>query len=487
MMRPSSSLGLQPGIWLLIAVSACTQYRVATHDGGDASETDGGFGPDGAARGSGGSGAGGARDADAHDASIDTPGTAGAIGSGGMTGGGGGVTGSGGAGIGGTAGTGAGGTAGVGATGGSIGGVGGGGGHACTDTSSDAANCGTCGHSCLGGQCSAGVCQPLLLATVPSTTEYAHQTVVSGGKVYVFTGDGTNAPSSIWQTDASTPGTPTEVATNGTVSCVMNGQLFWITDNQGTYGIASCTISNCPATTAPVMTFTTAGTFFGIGPGCDPVNHELVWASTMDFATFTISRASPDGSNMRPVTSLYLVDNTYHFVGNGMFQGATDRIFYRHTDFTAGTDTLYYVSTSIANATSVQIALVNNISIAPGIQPPLEPATSTIFLASEYTSSTFTTLKVPLPNGIPSGTPAVFAHGYVYDGVLDATDFYGAIRGDSSIPTNSVIRCPLSSDCSAPIVIAQGQNGTNFADDGSAIYWTTTGLASNVAIWKIAK
>jgi hypothetical protein len=32
---------------------------------------------------------------------------------------------------------------------------------ACLDTSTDPDNCGTCGHSCGGGACIGGVCQPL--------------------------------------------------------------------------------------------------------------------------------------------------------------------------------------------------------------------------------------------------------------------------------------------------------------------------------------
>ncbi|HEY4393145.1 MAG TPA: hypothetical protein VGP64_03740, partial [Polyangia bacterium] len=80
---------------------------------------------------------------------------------------------------------------------------------------------------------------------MPSTTEYAHQTIVSGGKVYVLTGNGPNEPSNVWLTDASTPGTPSEVKTNGIDGCVMNGQLFWTAQNQGVNAIFSCAIGNC--------------------------------------------------------------------------------------------------------------------------------------------------------------------------------------------------------------------------------------------------
>src|SRR5688572_2029032 len=35
----------------------------------------------------------------------------------------------------------------------------------CGDTSGDSKHCGTCGHSCLGGACAKGRCQPITLAT----------------------------------------------------------------------------------------------------------------------------------------------------------------------------------------------------------------------------------------------------------------------------------------------------------------------------------
>jgi hypothetical protein len=39
---------------------------------------------------------------------------------------------------------------------------------ACADVlGTDAANCGSCGHSCQGGLCQGGVCQPQVLGEVP--------------------------------------------------------------------------------------------------------------------------------------------------------------------------------------------------------------------------------------------------------------------------------------------------------------------------------
>lgn len=41
----------------------------------------------------------------------------------------------------------------------------------CGDTQSSADNCGTCGHSCLGGECVLGMCQPVVVVTNPLTTQ----------------------------------------------------------------------------------------------------------------------------------------------------------------------------------------------------------------------------------------------------------------------------------------------------------------------------
>lgn len=55
----------------------------------------------------------------------------------------------------------------------------------CTSTQTDANNCGACGHSCLGGACTAGACQPMRLFTDPSGGG-ALSLVVQGGAIYVL-------------------------------------------------------------------------------------------------------------------------------------------------------------------------------------------------------------------------------------------------------------------------------------------------------------
>ncbi len=221
-----------------------TGGSAGTAQGGNGGGGHGGTagGATGVAGAGGGAGTTGAAGAAGGGGRAGAPGTGGAAGTAGATG----VAGTGGGGHGGTGGSATGGTAG--------GAAGAGGGTTCSNTTSDALNCGACGHSCLGGDCASGICQPLLLGTIPSTSDYARQTTVTGGKVYVFSQVGRGSAQNAWQLDATTPSTPTEYMTgNGTVSCAMNGQIFWVDyTNSTAVTIDSCTFANCAATKTPI-------------------------------------------------------------------------------------------------------------------------------------------------------------------------------------------------------------------------------------------
>jgi hypothetical protein len=56
------------------------------------------------------------------------------------------------------------------------------------DLQGDEANCGSCGHSCLGGQCLLGKCQPIPVVTVPR----AEQVFVVGNTLYFSHSEATN-------------------------------------------------------------------------------------------------------------------------------------------------------------------------------------------------------------------------------------------------------------------------------------------------------
>ena len=409
----------------------------------------------------------------------------GAVGTGGSpVGGAGGAAGSafgsGGAGSSGTAGT-----AGTAGKGGTFGGSGGSGGAACTNIDSDKLNCGACGHSCLGGDCSAGICQPLLLGTIPSAADAARQTVVSGGKVYVFTQVSRGATGNAWQFNADTPSTPTEVMTGGAVSCAMNGQLFWV-DSTNANSISACTFSNCQATMKGIVT-AASNDVIVLNPACDASSAEIVWGTTpIGESTYTIHRASTTGSNARAITSFFLSAGTnWTFAG---FSGETDRLFYvnRNSDGN-GTSVLYYISTKTVNAAPVPVVTIS-AQFEFGVDRELLANANLVLASIFFTgSSTYEVFSAPLPNGILSGAPPMFTAGNIVGGVIDQTTFYGSIsQASSTVPADAVVKCPLT-NCSSPTIVARGQSGAGFfADDATAIYWTTSGQAG-AALWKAAK
>ncbi|MEO7034361.1 MAG: hypothetical protein ABI548_10730 [Polyangiaceae bacterium] len=356
---------------------------------------------------------------------------------------------------------------------------------AAVDTNTDAANCGACGHSCLGGACAAGMCQPLLLGTVPSAVDYARDTIVSGGGVYVFSQVGNGSPSNVWQTSATTPATPTEVKVSGTVSCIMNGKLFWTTGTQPDQ-IESCTLSNCAATTTPLVTAT--GSFTG-SPGCDAANNELVWLEPSTSGAFqTIFRASSTGANARQITSFTFPNDgaSWALVDDPMFTGGSvRRFFYAGSNNTAGSSSLYAITTDVVNASGIALITAPNSSHVDGVL-----ADDALALVSDYlTSAAYNTLTVPLPNGITSGPAPVFVAGELSRGVLDSTSFYGPISSAAAIPNDAIVRCPRTG-CTTPTILVRGQANPNyFAQDATALYWTTDSLTSTLgfSIWKLAK
>jgi hypothetical protein len=279
-------------------------------------------------------------------------------------------------------------------------------------------NCGMCGHSCLGGQCSGGACQPLLLGTVP-VADFAEETFLSNGKVYVSGQVNTTGHiSDLWQLDATTPGTPTEVTVPGTVSCILGQTLFWTTfDNP--QQIFSCTLSNCPGTSTLVMTLA-PGAAFGSLLRCDTSTGELVWTSSTDSANFAINRASSTGANSRVVTKLSFPNDgaSWGLVNSGTQAG---RIFYERSvttvspSGTTGSASLYYIATDVANAAGVLVSAVQNVTFGLVLA-----STNQVLVAASPFSNLSTTqeLAIPLPNGLLSGAPPVFSNGYTGYGRL---------------------------------------------------------------------
>ncbi len=95
---------------------------------------------------------------------------------------------------------------------------------ACGDTASNAEHCGACGHSCWGGLCSAGQCQPVLL---PGG---AGRVMVADGDTVAY-GDGAGLASarlrSILNTRGKTGSGLIPQAHDAVAAAVEDGQVYW--------------------------------------------------------------------------------------------------------------------------------------------------------------------------------------------------------------------------------------------------------------------
>lgn len=247
---------------VMAASTACTKYRVADSDAGDASPlveagadmpaSDGVAG--GGANGLGGSGAGGSAGGSGTTGAGGLTGVAGTIGAGGRTG---------------------------------LGGSGAGG---QINILTDGRNCGAVGHDCLGGQCQAGQCQPVLIA------QYLGEPLsMAVGATFVCE---TNIDSEIGcahkdGSDLRAFAYPSETAMAflGARSSVDGNRLvFSQLIPAGGFQIAACDIGNCESTAQAI------GGSYTQYSAVDPIAHRVYWidgASILYSATSGAPQSTP--------------------------------------------------------------------------------------------------------------------------------------------------------------------------------------------------
>ena len=354
---------------------------------------------------------------------------------------------------------------------------------ACVQTASDPLNCGSCGHSCQGGTCSGGVCQPLSLVSQPISAFNLVNAQLSDTSLYVYISvdPGGSQPYELWQIPINGSGNAVRVCVgippfNGNVA-IGNGTVFWnqpAASGQG-FDVVSSPVVGCnPAN--PKHLFATPrsfGTdFVADGPFYDPTTSEVIWLEQDNIVVpqKRLMRSAASGGTPRQITMFTYGGDflPFFFVPA---QGTPQRLFWtegRGTVNVGGVPTamyaLLYVATNLTGSTPILIS-----GPAPG-NPLLDG--NAVLLANDNNViwSEIQTGIAPLPNGIAGGGMApnfVTPPNAVRLGTIDATTLYGTF---SSLTPGTIAKCSIAS-CS-PTALVSGQSAaTWFLQDASSIYW----------------
>ncbi len=344
----------------------------------------------------------------------------------------------------------------------------GGDGGACGDPMTSANDCGRCGHSCLGGICSGGQCQPIMLA---SMQQRPLQVAVSATSVYW-----TNAETSqIMKANKIVGGDAAIFAVGADVSSpwgivVDATTVYWANNDFGSSGggIRSCPLAGCPggkpttlATNDNAIDVAVDGRniYFTVG-----ASYAVLQADKLDgghLLNFPTGSSTPfhvavDAHNM------YWTSNDNNVFGLPIDGGALLTLGVLNGDFPGGITT---------DSTGVYWGVQKNTG------------------SGTVNKSSTTAGSILKSYGATNPDPANI--------VVDATHIFWTNRGTGSnlqpeMVTNdgTVLSCPLDG-CDKgeglKTLAAAQHNTLGLAQDNDAIYWTTNPPTGGGTVMKVAK
>jgi hypothetical protein len=317
----------------------------------------------------------------------------------------------------------------------------------CTVLDEDANHCGACNHSCLGGNCNVGTCEPVELATDKGRLFMVH---VDQDHIY-YGGDGVDV------------GRIDNDGSNDTILVPAGGdiqQREWCYDSAFTGdaivwgndwvqpGVRGCLLPDCAG---GVQTFKPGINLYGMS--FDTMNGKLYWNQGEDI----VESVWPDG-----VMTTFL---------------ATNSPFALDTDG----DYVYWVSRMAVDDYHIRKRPVGGGAVVElSINRPdagaIAVAPNKIVWAEDNTI-----VEAALPNGVGVGVPGLFANvGFVRKLAIDDTHVYWTATQDD---VGTVGRCPISGCDGPPEIMAQVPQPWGITFDPVAIYFVTEAGS----IYKVAK
>lgn len=290
----------------------------------------------------------------------------------------------------------------------------------CTaDVASDPQNCGRCNHDCLGGDCLAGVCQPV---TLYSGSDTPTSIVVDGPSILVTVDSSDPTGGYVFRcTTSDCQGTKTVLATglvNPWFGVAYGGSIYW--DNSGADDggtvTAAGSVMSCPETGCP-----------GSGP-----------------TVYT-----PDGGGVDGGATI-----------SGLARDATYIYWADLFGYTGVTGAIYQCAVSDCAGTVVQLVGGDNfIPLSLVVDP------SYVYWTDLGTNQV---LRCALAGC--GGNPKIFATAQY--GASGLALYGGNVYWTQGIDDGGVLSCPAAG-CGSPTTIASGQaNPVAVVADDSGAYWT---------------
>jgi hypothetical protein len=327
----------------------------------------------------------------------------------------------------------------------------------CGDTSSVPTNCGRCGHDCLGGQCSGGVCQPFALVAADAG---ASPTDLAVDDAYVYWTDMYNG--AVTRTDKST-GISTVLSTSTFFPqpiAVDDANVYW-GDFAGLYW--------CPKSSCALNTNMAAGNY----------RHPLLSLALSDAGVFW-SEGDPD--------LLWVPKASVNTVPTAVWQGDAAVAFVAANGprayFTASDGLLHSVSADGGGAYAVAV---------PGAPVGAQSAGVTLQLPDVYFTVVDPDAGLVASAAAASGDASALTASAVARGqhdpfiiVSDGTSLYWEAT-TSGGTASAILACSVAT-CAPHVAATTTTDLVAIAVDDKAIYWTLSGATSITgSIWKLAK
>ena len=341
------------------------------------------------------------------------------------------------------------------------------------DTMTDVKNCGRCGHSCLGGACTAGVCQAVELGSI--TDAPMRNVVVSDQHVFASTSINlTTQVGGIWRL-SKTGGAPELYSSirYSEAMAVFGDKLYFVVDDNpanGTDqfgGFYSCPLTGPAPCTPTLITATTNSRSITVDKNRVLYGDDLAGKGLMAY--------TPPG----PPT---VFRDGFGFSGNSVVDG--DIAFYTATIFASPQRAKVFEI--FADGGVLERYAYENPNADDG--QLIGDTNSLYFTAYDFSGTTGGVVRrIPRSGGAPcdfGGSGNKRPYGIYVDG----TRIYWSNQGDGPdepYTNGSIASCEQAGCCATPQVMWTG-NGqpSGVAGDADAIYFVTKGKGS---IWRIAK